>query len=195
MLTKYLRVLGDDGAGKKTLIGSLTHKCGLDLPQIELLEKNGIRDFAGIVSFFKKNGMTLSFYGPSANYIVELKEVPDVQIAFWVVDASALDKGRASCRRLVSLLSAGELRPQEQLLILVNKMDLVDWSEQVFAEIVRTFQDISTIAQKISVIPISSLHSNNILEAPEEPSWIKSISASSFEGSGLICGQTLMSQL
>ncbi|KAI0814365.1 hypothetical protein GGR55DRAFT_675651 [Xylaria sp. FL0064] len=195
MLTKYLRVLGDDGAGKKTLIGSLAHKCGLDLPQIELLEKNGIRDFAGIISFFNKNNMTLSFYGSSAKYIVELKEVPDVQIAFWVVDASALDQGRASCSRLVSLLSAGELRPQEQLLILVNKLDLVDWSKQVFAEIVRTFKDISTTTQKISIIPISSLHNTNLLEAPEEPSWIKSISASSFEGSGLACGQTLMSQL
>ncbi|KAI1283407.1 hypothetical protein F5Y07DRAFT_349617 [Xylaria sp. FL0933] len=195
MLTKYLRVLGDDGAGKKTLIGSLIHKCGLNLPQIEPLEKNGIRDFAGIVSFFNKNGMTLSFYGPSANYIVELKEVPDVQIAFWVVDASALDQGHASCSRLASLLSAGEVRPREQLLILVNKMDLVDWAEQVFAEIVRAFKDISTAAHKISIIPISSLQSTNILEAPGEPSWIRSISASSFEGSGLVCGQTLMSQL
>ncbi|KAI0798415.1 hypothetical protein GGR55DRAFT_693219 [Xylaria sp. FL0064] len=193
MLTKCLGVLGDDGAGKKTLIGSLTHKCGLDLPQIELLEKNGIRDFAGIVSFFNKNDMTLSFYGPSANYIVELKEVPDVQIAFWVVDAAALDQGRASCSRLVSLLSAGELRPQEQLLILVNKMDLVDWSEQVFAEIVRTFKDTSTTTT--SIIPISSLYNTNLLETPEEPSWVKSIPASSFEGSGLVCEQTLMSRL
>ncbi|KAI1183545.1 hypothetical protein F5B17DRAFT_415661 [Nemania serpens] len=139
--------------------------------------------------------MALSFYGPSANFIVEQKEVPDVQIVFWIVDATAVDKGSASSKRLASLLSAGELRPQEQLVILVNKMDLIDWSEQVFTEIVCTLKDIDSTIQRTSIIPISSLHGTNLLEPPEEPSWIRSVSASSFEGSRLVCGQTLMSQL
>ncbi|KAI1034495.1 hypothetical protein LB504_004351 [Fusarium proliferatum] len=70
MGTKSLSVLGNDGAGKKALIGSLIYKCGLELPQLKQLESEGISQYEKIVPFFEKNGRAQSFYAPSGTFTV-----------------------------------------------------------------------------------------------------------------------------
>ncbi|SPO02536.1 uncharacterized protein DNG_05209 [Cephalotrichum gorgonifer] len=169
MAVKTLRVLGEERVGKKTLIGSLIYKCGLELPQLEKLERNGIRDLDAIVPFYEKAGITPCFYAPSGQLVVEKTATPDILL--WVVDATDADKGSVSSQKLAAALSDGTVQPREKLLILVNKMDLINWSESTFREIVHTFNAVGAIPEKTYVIPISGLQGDNILGSPEQPSW------------------------
>ncbi|EXK77498.1 hypothetical protein FOQG_17795 [Fusarium oxysporum f. sp. raphani 54005] len=127
MVTKSLGVLGNNGAGKKTLIGSLIYKadanrlwCGLELPQLEELERKEIQKYAEIVPFYEERGRAQSFYAPSGLFTVEKSQAPDV--AFWVVDASDSANWELSVQNMTTSLSSGALQPRDKLIILVNKM-------------------------------------------------------------------------
>ncbi|KXJ84660.1 hypothetical protein Micbo1qcDRAFT_181462 [Microdochium bolleyi] len=69
-------------------------------------------------------------------------------IALWVVDASADDQGRSSSQQLEGLLSSGKLQVEEQLIIVVNKMDLSNWADDIFASIVRSFSEVKSAQPK-----------------------------------------------
>ncbi|KAG7424988.1 Elongation factor 1-alpha [Fusarium oxysporum f. sp. raphani] len=188
MVTKSLGVLGNNGAGKKTLIGSLIYK----LPQLEELERKEIQKYAEIVPFYEERGRAQSFYAPSGLFTVEKSQAPDV--AFWVVDASDSANWELSVQNMTTSLSSGALQPRDKLIILVNKMDLVNWSRQTFEGVVRKFNT-AKLSDCTYIIPISSLQGENILETPKEPSWIKDISVGQFGDSTPVSGEPLMSLL
>jgi bifunctional enzyme CysN/CysC len=59
------------------------------------------------------------------------------------------------------------------ILVAINKMDLVDWSEEVYEEIVAEY---SAFSEKLGVddltfIPISALHGDNVVEQSENSPW------------------------
>ncbi|KAI1660851.1 P-loop containing nucleoside triphosphate hydrolase protein [Daldinia decipiens] len=191
MVTKSVQILGDAGAGKSTLIGRLIYECGgLELPQLEKLERNGIREFAQIANFYENEHMPQLFYTPSSQYVVDESKTPDVFL--WVVDATVSDSGRASSHNLASLISTGHMRPQDNLVVLINKMDLTDWSLRIFEEIVRTFSTVNSITEsKTSIIPISATRGDNIVEAPKEYPWVGSILPSQFAGCELVSAKPL----
>ncbi|MFD7843284.1 adenylyl-sulfate kinase [Nocardia sp. NPDC059764] len=64
---------------------------------------------------------------------------------------------------LSSLLGVGHL------VLCVNKMDLVDWSEQRFEEIRSEFADFATKLDvgDLSFVPVSALHGDNVVDASE----------------------------
>ncbi|KAF4448445.1 hypothetical protein F53441_8169 [Fusarium austroafricanum] len=193
MGAKSLSVLGKDGAGKKTLIGSLIYKCGLELPQLKELESEGISQYEKIVPFFEKNGYAQSFYAPSGTFTVQKNQSPDV--AFWVVDASDSSSWGSSAESLSATLSSGLLSPREKLIIIVNKMDSVNWSEQTFQDAVSAFSSVNMV-NRAYIIPVSALREGgNILPTPEAPSWVQNISADQFGGSALVSGESLMNLL
>ncbi|KAK1975311.1 hypothetical protein LZ30DRAFT_605953 [Colletotrichum cereale] len=140
---KDLTVLGLSKAGKKTIIGSLIHMCGLELMQVSRFKENGFKSYGDIVSFYEANQTTPLFYGPSDRFKVELTTNPHV--AFWVVAAADADKGSASRDELTSLISNQILYPQELLVIIINKMDLVGWSEQVVLDFSHTFSRVASL--------------------------------------------------
>ncbi|CAF3536309.1 hypothetical protein SNK05_009756 [Fusarium graminearum] len=192
MGAKSLSVLGNDGAGKKALIGSLIYKCGLELPQLQQLESEGISQYEKIVPFFEKNGLAQSFYAPSGAFTVQKNQTPDV--AFWVVDASDSSSWGSSAEKLSTTLSSGVLNPREKLIIIVNKMDSVNWSEQTFKDVVGAFSSVNM--NNAYIIPVSALRQEgNILPTPEAPSWVQKISAGQFEGSASASGESLMNLL
>ncbi|KAI4863267.1 hypothetical protein F4820DRAFT_427470 [Hypoxylon rubiginosum] len=118
---KFIQIHGDDGAGKRTLIGRLMYICGgLGLSQMEQLEQNGIREYAEIAAFCKDQNMTRLFYTPSSQVVVDESKKPDALL--WVVDATAPDSGRSSSQKLASLITTGQAQTPESLVILVNKM-------------------------------------------------------------------------
>ncbi|KAI1504196.1 hypothetical protein F5X99DRAFT_53699 [Biscogniauxia marginata] len=190
MGTKLLQIHGDDGAGKKTLLGRLIYQFGLELPQLEQLERNGVQGYAPLVSFYEKEDIPQSFYTPSARFVIDKNKIPDA--AIWVVDATNADRGRASSQKLASLISAEELQPKGSLLIVVNKMDATNWSEQAFSEIVQAFSSASLVTGKTSIIPVSAKDGGNVLEAPAEAPWTKAITPSQFAGSELVSAQSLV---
>jgi sulfate adenylyltransferase subunit 1 len=59
------------------------------------------------------------------------------------------------------------------LVVCVNKMDLMKYSEKVFAEIQTQFEDISVKLdiQDIRFIPISALHGDNVVERSDKMDW------------------------
>lgn len=59
------------------------------------------------------------------------------------------------------------------LIVCVNKMDLVDYSETVFEEITRQFEKVSSklLIDDIRFIPVSALKGDNVVERSEEMEW------------------------
>lgn len=59
------------------------------------------------------------------------------------------------------------------LIVCINKMDLVDYSEEKFDEVVEQFKDFSTSlnAKDVRFIPISALHGDNVVDKSEKMKW------------------------
>jgi sulfate adenylyltransferase large subunit len=60
------------------------------------------------------------------------------------------------------------------LVVAVNKMDLVDWSEEVFDGVVRdvcAFRDQLPSVRDIAYVPISALRGDNVVEPSDEMPW------------------------
>ncbi len=65
----------------------------------------------------------------------------------------------------------------ENIVVVVNKMDLINYDENKFHKIVEDFMKLTELAsyktQKIHFIPISALHGENVVESSEKLSWYK----------------------
>lgn len=61
------------------------------------------------------------------------------------------------------------------VVICVNKMDLVDYKEEVFEQIKKDYKDFSAKlnVKDVSFIPISALNGDNVVNASENMSWYK----------------------
>ena len=61
----------------------------------------------------------------------------------------------------------------KHITVAVNKMDLVDWKEDVFNEIVAAYKDFASRLDipEITFIPISALHGDNIVEKSKNAPW------------------------
>lgn len=61
------------------------------------------------------------------------------------------------------------------LIVCVNKMDLVDYKEERYNEIIEQFEKISSklLVQDIRFIPISALYGDNVVNHSENMSWFK----------------------
>ena len=61
----------------------------------------------------------------------------------------------------------------EHVVVAVNKMDLVDWSEQRFNEIVADYKDFASRLNipQITFIPISALHGDNVVNKSRNMTW------------------------
>jgi len=59
------------------------------------------------------------------------------------------------------------------IIVCVNKMDLVDYSEKVFNDIVRQFEDISSkmLVRDVRFIPMSALDGDNVVNKSENMPW------------------------
>ncbi|KAF5569350.1 hypothetical protein FPHYL_2165 [Fusarium phyllophilum] len=104
-----LTVIGEENAGKKTLIGSLIYKCGLGLPQLGELERESVKEFSEIVPFYEKKSYAQSFYAPSG--LVTVQKIQEPDYAIWVVDGSDTLSWNSSAEKLGRLLLNGALAP------------------------------------------------------------------------------------
>ena len=68
----------------------------------------------------------------------------------------------------------------EHVVVAVNKMDLVDWSEDRFNELVADYKDFASRLDipQITFIPISALHGDNVVSKSENMPW--------YQGSSLL---------
>ncbi|KAJ9161561.1 hypothetical protein NKR19_g2187 [Coniochaeta hoffmannii] len=172
MASKTLAVFGQGGAGKKTLVGSLLYKCeGITMDVLRHLEGSTDRKYESVVPFFEQRGLAMSFYAPSGKIEVDNSTTtPD--IAIWLADVANADRGAASSSELASRISNGSLKPKEKLLILLNKMDQVDWSEAAFKEAAAHFRSNNPGSTVTYIIPISASHGDNFFELADYP-WLR----------------------
>ncbi|KAG8360743.1 hypothetical protein FVEN_g1690 [Fusarium venenatum] len=150
MSTKSLNVLGNDGAGKKALISSLIYMVDAVIVN-RALKREGISQYDKIVPFFEKIGRPQSFYAPSGTFTIQKSQTPDV--AFWTVDASDSSSWGSSAENLSAALSSATLKSREKLIVVVNKMDSVNWSEQTFKDVVNAFSSVSMNNQYETISP------------------------------------------
>ena len=70
---------------------------------------------------------------------------------------------------IVKLLGVGHI------VLAINKMDLVGYKQDIYNEIVKTYQDfaLSTGIKKVTPIPVSALKGDNMLKNSEQMSWYK----------------------
>jgi bifunctional enzyme CysN/CysC len=89
-------------------------------------------------------------------------------LAIVLVDAR---KGLVEQSRRHAFLSS--LLRIPHLVVAVNKMDLVDWSEERFEEIRAEFTEFATKLQTVDItfIPISALHGDNVVEPSDNMKW------------------------
>ena len=61
----------------------------------------------------------------------------------------------------------------EHVVVAVNKMDLVDWSEERFNEVVADYKNFASRLHipEITFIPISALHGDNVVDPSENMPW------------------------
>ncbi|KAK4209932.1 hypothetical protein QBC37DRAFT_377595 [Rhypophila decipiens] len=165
-------VLGQPGAGKRTLVGSILYKLGIDLSLLQRLERETGRKYPDIVAYFDKNNLIKSFHSPSGTIIIhDYQSEPDHDLTLWVVNGASDDRGASSSAELKSLIADGLKTPKRQLLIVVNQMDLVDWSEEIFHDVAQNFRGAPFEETRTSIVPISALDGDNMLEAPERILW------------------------
>ncbi|KAK6841022.1 citrate synthase [Apiospora arundinis] len=187
---KTLTFLGAGGSGKKTLIGNFIWKMRPNMLVVEKLEKNGIKRLDQIQPFAEQNDIELAVdLSPYAYYIVKPSEEPDVLL--WVVDANAPDAGEASSKELVASLSNGSLRPKDRLLILINKMDQIEWSEAAFSPLAARFRDLNGLPSKTYIIPVSGFHGGNLVEVPQDAEWMNQNSTVDSDAAGIVLGKCL----
>ncbi|KAF5644875.1 uncharacterized protein FTJAE_2629 [Fusarium tjaetaba] len=189
MSCRSLSLLGDPGSGKKTLVGCLIYMCGLELSQLEELERKGIH-YGDIMPFYEGRGQPLCFHAPSGLFRVEKSQTPDV--AIWVVDGSDPLTWATSAQKLAATLSNGELQPRERLVIVINKMnrDSVSWSEKTFNDAVHVFK-VLDLNEGTFIVPVSAFKGQNVLPDSKEPSWATGRSPQRFGGLDVVSSDCL----
>jgi sulfate adenylyltransferase subunit 1 len=63
------------------------------------------------------------------------------------------------------------------IIVAVNKMDLVDYSQEIYEEIQRDFKNFSTKLEvhDIRFIPMSALHGDNVVDKSDKMAWYKGL--------------------
>ncbi|KZL80514.1 hypothetical protein CI238_11438, partial [Colletotrichum incanum] len=183
MRTKSLAVLGQNEAGRKTLIGRLIHMFGLSLTQVSELNDNGCKSHGEIASFLENNQIAPLFYGPSNRFNVEVITDPDV--ALWVVAATDADNGNASRDELASLISNKQRQPKE--LLSFGDLDSNTVSGRHLDDPPLAY------CRTVCMVPVSALNGGNILESPPKSTRAQGLPTVHDVGRpGIISNPTLM---
>ena len=191
--TELLRLVtcGSVDDGKSTLIGRLLYDTKqIFVDQMEHIEETSLRRGDGYVNLAlltdglraeREQGITIdvayrSFVTPARRF--QLADAPGhvqytrnmvtgastAELAIILVDArnGVVEQTRRHAF-IVSILGIPHVT------VAVNKMDLVDWSQNRFDEIARELETIGL--PDLQVIPLSALHGDNVVEASEQMPW------------------------
>jgi bifunctional enzyme CysN/CysC len=175
--------------GKSTLIGRLIHDLG-GIPEdvlSGLVGKNGEADLSRLTDGLdaeREQGITIDvawryFSSPARTFIAAdapgheqytrnmATAASSVDTAVLLVDArKGLTDQTHRHARIAALLGV------ESFVLVVNKMDLVDWSQGVFTKIVTAFEvlseDLNVIGQ---AVPVTALSGANVVARGETAAW------------------------
>ncbi|CAN9215342.1 unnamed protein product [Alternaria alternata] len=172
-----LAVLGGPGAGKATTIGNLIYKCGgINMPTLERLEKGRNNTYAEAFNEVKARNETLYFYTPSNKVTITAQEkISSADGLLLIVTPRQTEK---QLQEIGDQLGGMKVHgTHKKVVVLVNKMDEVNWSESAFIDSVRAT---NTVLQRLGIpkeryrtmfVPASGLHSDNLIELSSNLSW------------------------
>jgi sulfate adenylyltransferase subunit 1 (EFTu-like GTPase family) len=182
--------------GKSTLIGRLLYDSkSLMEDQIEALERSADITGGGQINLAnltdglraeREQGITIDvayryFATPKRKFIVA--DTPGhVQYTRNMVTGArrrtfpscSSMRARASSSRRAATRTSRRCCGIPHLVIAINKMDLVGWSEERFLEIRDEFEDScrsSTCSKDVKFIPISALNGDNVVDASKHTPW------------------------
>jgi bifunctional enzyme CysN/CysC len=176
--------------GKSTLIGRLLFDTkSIFEDQLEHVEETSKRRGDGYVNLAlltdglraeREQGITIDvayryFHTPRRKFIIadtpgheQYTGASTADLALILIDArkGVLEQSRRHAF-IASLLRI------PHLVVCVNKMDLVDWDQEVFERITSEFSGWAAKldVQDVTFIPISALHGDNVVERSENMSW------------------------
>jgi bifunctional enzyme CysN/CysC/sulfate adenylyltransferase subunit 1 len=187
--------VGSVDDGKSTLIGRLLHDSKSifedQLEHIEAVSKKRGTDYVDLALLTdglraeREQGITIDvayryFATPKRKFIIADTPGHVQYTRNMVTGASTADLGLVlvdarqglteQSRRHAVLLS---LLRVPHLVLCVNKMDLVDWSEEVYERIHQEFAQFATKLNipDLEVIPISALNGDNVVDRGENSPW------------------------
>ncbi|CZS88148.1 hypothetical protein WAI453_000562 [Rhynchosporium graminicola] len=162
-LEKTLSILGPAGAGKDTALGFLLFKLGgIDLFTAQRFERDGIKLYSDAVKDLQSRGLQLSFYTPNYHLVVSSgSSKVDCVILVIPTDSANVDFEK-------ELVEAAGF--SKSIIVLINKMDTVGWSEEVFRASVKS---LGPATEGIFVIPFCALKGDNVLELSSKSLWYK----------------------
>ncbi|KAH7053203.1 P-loop containing nucleoside triphosphate hydrolase protein [Macrophomina phaseolina] len=187
---RTVRVLGPSLAGKKTLMGVLIYMCGLDLKMIEQLQAENIGKYDQIIDHFRRKKISPVFSAKSGPVRFTDSLQPDGVI--YVVDATDPHHSALSNELDLTVSEKETLKATGSLILVVNKMDKVNWSKEEYERITKAaIQQLGTIGvpfTRIQTVPVSAIQGDNILEPSPKCSWhdASRASASGDEISGTV---------
>ncbi|KAG4421366.1 hypothetical protein IFR04_005549 [Cadophora malorum] len=160
---KTLLVFGPAGAGKATTMGCLLFKYGgIDMLTMERFQKEGIRLYDQAARDLKSRAVQPSFHTPNFHVVVsDGSSKVDCVLLVIAVDSTHVDAGKELAA------AAGQA---EHIIVLINKMDNVSWSEEAFQ---KTKQSLGPTAESIPIVPFSALKGDNAVELSSNSSWYK----------------------
>ena len=194
-----LATAGSVDDGKSTLIGRLLYDTdSLSDDKVEAIRKSSEQrgydylDFSlatdGLVAE-REQGITIDvahiyFSTPNRSYIIADTPGHIEYTRNMVTGASTsevaiilIDARKGVVEQTFRHFFINNLLRVKEVIVAVNKMDLVDYSEAIFQQIKTDFQTLdskSTYAeQKVTYIPVSALKGDNVARGSERMSWYK----------------------
>jgi sulfate adenylyltransferase subunit 1 len=177
--------------GKSTLIGRLLLDAGaLMKDQRDALAEDG-EDLALLTDGLeaeRAQGITIDvayryFATPNASFIIAdapgheqytrnmVTAASNSDVAVIVIDATRVERGalRPQTRRHAVIAALMGL----DIIVAVNKMDLLEWSEQRFNEVEAAFADLALLLglSKVTCVPISARKGDNVVRRGGAPWW------------------------
>ncbi|KAG4433260.1 hypothetical protein IFR05_011255 [Cadophora sp. M221] len=129
---------------------------------MERFQREGIRLYDQAARDLKSRGMQPSFYMP--NFHVVISDGPsNVDCVLLVLPADSANGDLAEELR-------GAASQSNQIIVLINKMDKVGWSEETFQTIVKS---IGPAVENVPVIPFCALKGDNAVEVSSDSLWYK----------------------
>jgi elongation factor 1-alpha len=219
-------LIGHVDCGKSTLAGHLIYKCGgIDQATIGKYEKEtaemgkGSFKYAWVLDKLKaerERGYTIDislWKIETAKYYVTIIDAPghrdfikNMITGTSQADCAVLVLSAVQCEFAAGYCNLGLTREHallayslgvRRMIVAVNKMDVVDYSEQPFNE---TKEEISFFLKKtgfnsaaIPFVPISGWHGDNLVEASPNMGWYNGWTAERKEGN--VSGKTLLEAL
>ncbi|MCJ1250923.1 hypothetical protein MMC30_008151 [Trapelia coarctata] len=183
-MPETVRVMGVPHVGKATLMGNLIYKCGLDLRMMEQLQRENISAYSGLVKYYKTQGISPSF--KTRNHSFAFTDINTPECLIYMIDASNPAQMLDGSDKAVDATSLADvLKKAKNLIVLVNKMDEISWSEKKYIDIVKAFgaqlKELGFDLRKVKTIPISALHGDNILDPSSKSPWYKELAEGSLE--------------